>query len=580
MDDVKKLSIAKLWNTYSDDKEEIIGWVKPCPTVEWASELKRDQGFLINLNSDYEDKLSVTVLNPLATAISENNSFQKLKTVDRLEFVYLRYRKIGRTTWEYAKTSVSSMSPADQNLDFAADYFNEEDAYGYATLDWNIKSRLVKPGNYEIMVETKCTDLGGPAEINGHQTSILPGVIDLSRPERYGEPLPLKEKIIAGEEVVVVFTEDLDCSEPLPFEIAVRIRDTVDLTEDNLDIRCEGRKIGLQIKLVSVQYEDLLGKEFQVEIGKIRNGSANVFDLNGNGMEYNVIFSRSFAEIDLSAASTSFRLLLENFSSPEGSTNEEISNYIAEEIISAADINNKERLSLSDVSYDHTSQRASARVHISPLPLEDDGLRRLHGNAMHENHAVKVFYAIQSAAEKKNARKLSTIINGEQILFSISDFEVIPSIEDTETFKTQPEREEEENILYQIASVDSPLDTPRATAAFILSTMKQEREKTRKEREETRHETERMEEKLNQILLQTGDKGGDNVGAVSSSVSVGDPPAKEDLLAKRIEKVLNQQTKKISESLESDMDKMFFYSCILMVASAALSIATFISLRK
>ena len=586
MNDVDKLSIVKLSNTLDDDQKEVIEWVKPCPTVEWASELKRDQGFLVNLNSDYEDKLSVTVLNPLATAIKGDNSFLDLKTVDRLEFVYLRYRKVGRTTWEYAKTSVSSMSPPVQNLDFAIS--KKEDSYGYSTLDWNIESSLVKPGDYEIMVETRCTNLGGPEEINGHQTSILPGIIDLSRPEKYGEPLPLKETIIAGEEVVVVFTEDLDCSEPLPFEIAVRIRDTVDLTEDNLHIRCEGRKIGFQIKLVSVQYEDLLGKEFQVEIGKIRNNSANVFDLNGNGMEYNVVFNRSFAEIDLSAASTSFRLLLENFSIPEDNITDDISNCIAEEIVSAADVSNRERLTFSDISYDHTSQRASARVHISPPSSKDsNGFRMLHGNVTIENHAVKLFYGIQSVAEENNSRKLATIAGGDQILVSISDLKIMPSDEDAEKFKTRPERAMEENILYQISSTDSPLDTPNETADLIVRTIKEEREETRKEREETRkelvetrHEMENMEEKLNQILQQTGDRGGDNVGAISSSKYGGDPSVEQDLHAKRMEKEPDQQAKYINESLRSDMDKMFFYSCVLMVTSAAISIAAFFSLRK
>lgn len=98
-------------------------------------------------------------------------------------------------------------------------------------------------------------------------------------------------------------------------------------------------------------------------------------------MEYNVVFNRSFAEIDLSSASTSFRLLLEKFSIPEDKTTDEISNYIAEEIVSAADMGHKERLTFSDISYDHISQRASARVHISPPPSKDsNGFRRLHGN--------------------------------------------------------------------------------------------------------------------------------------------------------------------------------------------------------
>lgn len=198
---------------------------------------------------------------------------------------------------------------------------------------------------------------------------------------------------------------------------------------------------------------------------------------------------------------------------------------------------------------------------------------------MNEIHAVKLFYGIQSAAEKNNSRNLAAF-SGEQILFSISDLEIMPSSEDTEKFKTRPERVEEENVLYQIASMDSPLDTPKATAEFVVSTIKQEREETRKELVETRHEMEKMEEKLNQILQQSVDRGGNNVGAISSSIYAGDPSVEQDLHTKRMEKVSDQQIKYINESLGSDMDRMFFYSCFLMVTSAAISIATLFSLRR
>ena len=52
---------------------------------------------------------------------------------------------------------------------------------------------------------------------------------------------------------------------------------------------------------------------------------------------------------------------------------------------------------------------------------------------MNEIHAVKLFYGIQSAAEKNNSRTLAAF-SGEQILFSISDLEIMPSSEDTEKF--------------------------------------------------------------------------------------------------------------------------------------------------
>ena len=45
---------------------------------------------------------------------------------------------------------------------------------------------------------------------------------------------------------------------------------------------------------------------------------SNLFDANGNSMAFSIVFSRSFAYIDLSASSTPYRLFLENFSGGTG----------------------------------------------------------------------------------------------------------------------------------------------------------------------------------------------------------------------------------------------------------------------
>ena len=46
--------------------------------------------------------------------------------------------------------------------------------------------------------------------------------------------------------------------------------------------------------------ENFLGKAFTVEVGKIGGDSvSNVSDVNGNGLENNVLFSKSFLYLDL-----------------------------------------------------------------------------------------------------------------------------------------------------------------------------------------------------------------------------------------------------------------------------------------
>ena len=117
--DLDELSVVSLSNTI-EDYIAVLKWLRPCPKVEWASELKRNKRFLVNLESEMQDKLSVTIMNPDAS----NGSYRKDIT-GRLKHIYLKFRKIGSIQWNYAKTHVATMDKKDQNLDFKADYAEE-----------------------------------------------------------------------------------------------------------------------------------------------------------------------------------------------------------------------------------------------------------------------------------------------------------------------------------------------------------------------------------------------------------------------------------------------------------------------
>ena len=82
-----------------------------------------------------------------------------------------------------------------------------------------MESRTIPDSTYEIVVGTKCTNVGGPYEFTFSREEIITGVIDLSRPEQYGRALPLREDVIGDEEITVLFTEALDCSLPLSFDV-------------------------------------------------------------------------------------------------------------------------------------------------------------------------------------------------------------------------------------------------------------------------------------------------------------------------------------------------------------------------
>ena len=119
----------------------------------------------------------------------------------------------------------------------------------------------VPEGTYEVKVETKCTQLGGPADIDMFSTEIFYGVKDLTRPEQYGDSLPLRDSIVIGEEIVVVFTEPLQCEKPFTFDINIKVRGRGVIKRDMLHVICEGRKIAFQINPMKVKVKNCWEKQ-------------------------------------------------------------------------------------------------------------------------------------------------------------------------------------------------------------------------------------------------------------------------------------------------------------------------------
>ena len=548
-----------LSNAWDDEDNPIIEWIQPCPSVKWASELNRDKGFLINLSSDIQDKLSVTVNNP----DFNDRTFIKKRETGRLEHVFLKYRKMGKLAWLRAKrTPVEDRTDINKDFtDFAASYA-VEDGYGYSTLTWNIENRLIPSGKYEIMVETSCTDLGGPSDVNGYRTEIIPGIIDRSRPQEYGQPLPLRDTVIAGEEMVVMFTEPLDCSLPLSFDIELRIEGMLNFDKDNIDVRCEGRGIGFQINLGQIDYKKLLGEDFEVEIGRIGEESlSNIYDSNGNSLELNVKFKRTFAAIDLSSASTSFKLLLEDFPCDAGTDIDVATDEITKEIVDLADLKDISRLSIDEFSCNSHGRRASAQVHISSA--RDQSLRRmLSGDA--KIHATAIFKQItdvitSESARKDEERKLYMMSGNEEaaqksIRYSVIDVKILPSESDIEKFKTHSDNEEEEHLLYHLAlQTDLAEDTGEDLEELIL-------DESRKERLEMKSEIKKLEKEL--ANRESGLKN-----------------TLETLMADIADRENNLETL-VRSNQGADHKFMFLCSCAFVALSAVLSIAAFIELKK
>ena len=437
-----------LYNSVDEDDNTIIKFVEPCPKVQWAGILSRDRGFLVNTKSseDQKEKFEVTVFNP----DFEMSSFQN-KTSGRLESVYLSFRKLGEITWQPA---LVQLTDGAKTLDFAAEYATE-DAYGYTTLDWFHGGF---EGRYEIMVETRCDPLGGPAEIDYHRESIMTGVIDVKKPEMYGDPLPLRDNVLLGEEVSVVFTEPLDCGKPLSFDIVVDVLDTGYVFDKALDktklhVICEGRRIGFQIDQGKLNATAIMGKTFTVTIGAIGEESKSaVKDVNGNEMDSNINFSRTFADLDLSKSSTSFTFTLEDMNCTDASVTN-LSGDIKNSIASMLEMSDASRVELIDVDCHQATNQVIALINILP---STSGIRReLTKDLRAVEHALssQLFYKLRDEISAVQGNAAGRRLGASA--FSVGSMKIIPSDSDLVTYQTHPDNQERERELYRIGSLQS-----------------------------------------------------------------------------------------------------------------------------
>jgi len=395
-----------------DANKKYLEFVEPCPNVQWAGYINRNNGFVVNTKSSDQDILNVLVFNP-------NHSKKTFKdmTSDRLEHIYLKYRKIGDIAWKKGQMEVFNQN-TNRNDVFDLDFASErgiESAYGYISMDWRIGLPFVKEGTYEIKVGSECMNLGGPDDIDRFDAPILHGVIDLTRPEQYGKPIPLRDQIFIGEEIVVVFTEPLQCEKPLSFDMQLTIAGTEYIFQkEELQVICEERKIRFQFDpTVGVNVEDIMGKDFTVEIGKIGSESrSTIMDKNGNGLNPNVgnvKFTKTFASLKLEETATSFVFRFETvcFDATIDSFVDDTKNYIA----TLLDLPDTSRVELNDMSC-HEGSTVIARVKLNPSTRRGRLLRL--GGGGDNYHSLNLFYKLRDVMEKneiQRKRNLGVIVD-------------------------------------------------------------------------------------------------------------------------------------------------------------------------
>jgi hypothetical protein len=226
----------------------------------------------------------------------------------------------------------------------------------------------VQQGTIEITIETKCrAPDGAPEEVSQFREEIISGVYDYVPPEQYGgRALPLRNDILFGEEMQVIFTENIWCEKPQLFTIEISLLET-DITMSNkngrVQVNCRENVLGFHIK--NMLPENVAGKDFRVVIDGVE-------DRARNAIENSIIFRKRFANLDLDGASTTFKFTLSNTTCTKESA-EAQSDEVRHEIASKIGLEAEERVQIhSLMCLDDSKLIADAEI----APEERQGIRR------------------------------------------------------------------------------------------------------------------------------------------------------------------------------------------------------------
>ncbi|GFH44486.1 hypothetical protein CTEN210_00960 [Chaetoceros tenuissimus] len=447
-----------LSNDFDSNQNETIVFLQPCPTIKWSGDLQRDREFVLNLQAP--ELLPVEIFNNERIG----GTLKATKEERRLEAVQLKYRRLGDVNWSDAYKSTAD----SDKMDFLETL---EDDYGYMSLEWDTES--LADATYEIMVESQCQLVNGGPELSRFREEIIVGVKDKIAPKQYGKALPLKDDILFGEEMTVLFSEKIDCSFPFKFDVTLEIQDFYDSTtsescvdgnefchlrlkksNNDLQISCEGRKIGL-IPDFSVlgDVEKFLGKSFHVEVGNEGGGSlSHVFDVNGNRLKHNVEFDKSFLALDLYTITAKIDVTID--SCPAWVTSEMESEKTAE-LASILGLSDSSRIKITDQRC--SGGKAQFRLLITP-PSTNNGryLRNLfQKDSMSDLDSLKFLSKLR---EMNNHR----IVNGRYLQedshqVKITLVEIIPGEQDRLRLETPVELLREERHLQNIMSFEGDI---------------------------------------------------------------------------------------------------------------------------
>lgn len=399
---------------FNDDATQKIVYARPCAKVGIARPREWDE-IVVNAEDPLSRNVEIVIRN---FGAADQGSLQNQTGFTRLETVNLKFREKGLPR-SFAATFLDSESQI-QNLEFADD--TREDELGFSSVIWNIEDDRLVDGEYEVWVESICTEIvGAPPGFNEYQTSVLSMVVDRSKPKPFGNPEPAAGKIFIGEPVVFHFTERIDC-ERFKLEVLVEGLNRVfdNAVNNNLLLLCEDRTVAFQFDASNQNLDELVGKTFNMTM-------TNVADLHGNSMDGNLFHELTFATIDLASSGVTFEVVVDRNCTL---TSEEL----LLEIVALLQLpeDEQDRVQVSNLRCTGPS-RMTATVSILATPPNNGNstLRRLSAEES-TTPAVDWFYRFRDLTVHRRSLQNVDDVTGLGGFVSLSKLQVIPDEENVQ----------------------------------------------------------------------------------------------------------------------------------------------------
>ena len=430
-------------------------------------------------------------------------------------------------------------------------------------------------------------NIGGPDEFSFYREKVINGVIDRVPPAQYGYALPLKEEILFGEEMKVLFTEQIECSKPLTFDVVVTVtkstdpKDTIVLRKEDLLIICEDRQIKLQIDYTRIPVKHLNGNNFVIEIGKIGGESKSyIADVNGNKYDHankgNIRVEKKFASIDLSRALTEVIYSKDVQLCDVSFEEEKYTLELHDEIVSHIGLtNNQDRVRVSNISCHEKTSVLEAMVQILPSP---EG-RRFLKNEGHRDTSIDLFEKLRDAVVVEDgSRSLLSSSSTGTTKHRLRNLNIIPSDSEKERYSsTEEQMKEEKRLLSFISDGFEEDDTNIVEMEVIASGLSQELNKQRNAdimALESRLEQEKKEE-----MEELKKEKKEEMEELETRLERGKKEEMEDLKRELIQEKQKEKKEELEE-LKQEMKSLAMQGMFVLIGCSVTGIALYLTMRR